>query len=180
MLREAPDLGFPETKPPIESFRGRLVPKVSPRRRHGVLQLEIGAILQGWARGRGDVATEWRFYLLPPKGRWSSLVPDVAYVSYERLPKNAPSAQREKPTIAPDLAIEVLSPNDSKRILDEKIELYLEFGATAVLVVDPDTRSILRIDGRRARTRFCEGATFTDADFPGLAIDVSALFAAAD
>jgi hypothetical protein len=47
MLREAPDLGFPETKPPIESFRGRLVPKVSPRRRHGVLQLEIGAILAG-------------------------------------------------------------------------------------------------------------------------------------
>lgn len=107
-------------------------------------------------------------------------MPDVAYVSYERLPKDAPPAQREKPTIAPDLAIEVASPNDSERVLEEKIELYLEFGATAVLVVDPDTRSILRIDAKRVRTRFSEGAMFTDADFPGLAIDVSALFAAAD
>jgi Uma2 family endonuclease len=180
MLREAPVLGFPETKPPIESFRGRLVPKVSPQRRHGVLQLEIGGILRAWARGRGDVATEWRFYLIPPRGNWSSLVPDVAYVSYERLPKDAPPEWREKPTIAPDLAVEILSPDDSQRILEEKIALYLEFGATAVLIVDPETRSILLVDAARTQARFSERATVTDERFPGLAIDVCALFAAAD
>lgn len=179
MLQTAPKLGFPETKPAIESLRGLLVPKVSPRRRHSVLQVKIGAILQAWACGRGDVGSEWRFYLMPPRGRWSSLVPDVAYASYERLPKDAPPEWREKPTIAPDIAIEILSPGDSRRVLEEKIALYLEFGATAVLVVDPHTRSILRID-ESARTRFSQGETFADDRFAGLTIDVSDLFAAAD
>ncbi len=179
MLQHAPELGFAETKPAIELYRGRLVPKVSPQRRHGRLELVLGGILDAWARGKGEVATEWRLYLIPPRGEWSSLVPDVAYISYERLPKDAPAEFREKPTMAPDLAIEILSPDDRTRRVNEKIELYLEFGTNAITVVDPETRSI-DIVSAGGRQRFCEGEHVLVAGFDGLTFDVAAVFAETD
>lgn len=94
-------------KPYIEYLAGRAVPKVSPKRRHGMVQGALFAILREQARGRGDVATEWRCYL-PAEPRRTSLVPDVAFISNESL---APltEQEREMPQFAPDIAIEVRS-----------------------------------------------------------------------
>ncbi len=179
MLQHAPDLGFPEAKPAMESYRGRWVSKVSPQRRHARLQLMLGTVLDTWGRGRGEVGTEWRFYLIPPRGEWSSLVPDVAYVSYERLPKDAPAELREKPTIAPELAIEILSPDDRPRNVTEKIGIYLEFGTSAIVVVDAETRSFDVVSAGGCR-RFCEGEHLHVAGFEGLTFDIAAVFADTD
>ena len=71
-------------KPYIEYLAGRAVPKVSPKRRHGIVQGAMFATLRARARGRGDVAAEWRCYLRSEHRR-TSLVPDVAFISNERL-----------------------------------------------------------------------------------------------
>ncbi|HYL27458.1 MAG TPA: Uma2 family endonuclease [Candidatus Nitrosotalea sp.] len=123
-LQEAPELGIPEVKPAIEMLRGRWEQKTSPRRRHAILQSRFSATLTGWAGDRGEVGSEWRCYILPPKEKPSSLVPDVAYFSFERMPPEA-GELRERPTIAPDISVEVLSPDDRRRLLDEKIGIYL-------------------------------------------------------
>ncbi len=180
MLQRAPELGFPETKPAIESYRGRLIRKVSPQRRHGRLQLVIGSILAAWARAKGEVATEWRLYLVPPRGSWSSLVPDIAYVSYKRLPRNAPAESREKPMLAPDLAIEILPPDDRSRRVAEKTELYLEFGTYAVIIVDAETRSFEVIANGGSARRFNEGEHVVIGGFEALTFDVAAIFAETD
>jgi len=87
-MQIAPELGIPEIKPAIESIGGRWMQKVSPQSRHSVLQARLGALLGTWAGRRGQVGTERRCYFLPQGERWSSLVPDVAYFSYERLPRD--------------------------------------------------------------------------------------------
>ncbi len=174
-MREAPDLGIPEVKPAIESIRGAWKQKVSPKRRHALVQGRLWSALTVTFDGRGEVGTEWRFYLLPPHEKPSSLVPDVAFVSYERMPEVL-GELREKPTIAPDIAVEVLSPEDKRSVLEEKTELYLRNGCKLVIVADPIARTLEMID-ESARTLFCKDAIATTIRYPELRIDLSALFA---
>jgi Uma2 family endonuclease len=165
---------IPEGKPAIESIRGRWERKMSPRRRHAILQSRISILLTAWAGGRGEVGSEWRFYLSPPDQEPSSLVPDVAYVSFERLPLALGEA-REKPEIAPDIAVEILSPGDRVAVLEEKVTLYLGSGAFAVVIVDPIERTVdvREIDGTRGY-RSPEAVAFDS--FPDLSFDTAKLF----
>ncbi len=174
-MRVAPDLGIPEGKPAIESIRGRWERKVSPQRRHALLQARLCALLMRWAGDRGEVGTEWRFHLMPAHERASSLVPDVAYVSFERLPREL-GELREKPTIAPDIAAEILSPDDRPALLDEKVALYTSCGSRLVIVVDPQERTVAFYEAGRAR-RFAGDNVARSSAFDDLAIDLRSLFA---
>ena len=172
-VQEAPNLGIPEVQPAIESIRGRWVRKVSPKTRHSLLQGRLWGVLDSWAGDTGDVGTEWRYYFLPEGEKPSSLVPDVAYLSYERMPPEG--ELREKPTIAPDVAVEILSPEDKRQVLDEKIAMYLGFGTRLVVVVDPDERSVTMHEAMLTRT-FVEPETAQCRVYPDLRIDTSKLF----
>jgi len=173
-MQVAPELGIPEIKPAIESIGGRWVQKVSPQSRHSILQARMGTLFMVWAGRRGQVGTEWRCYFLPKGERWSSLVPDVAFFSFERLPRDLGEV-REKPTIAPDIAVEILSPDDRRPVLDEKIDLYVRGGAELVVVVDPQ-RQLAEIheDGNHHSFGLAEIAR--SRRFPDLALDVAELF----
>jgi Uma2 family endonuclease len=170
-------LHFPDIdKPYVESIHGRLEPKVSAKRIHGRLELRIGRLLDDWAGERGEVAIEWRFYLLTGAARPSSLVPDVAYVSYERLPLELPSDARERPRLAPDIAVEILSPGDKRATLEEKVELYHAHGSRAIAIVNPKQTMV--------ELRYSDGMAVVAATgvlqvsgFAGLEINVDRLFA---
>jgi Uma2 family endonuclease len=176
VLREVPDLGIPEVKPAIESIRGVWERKVSPQRRHALLQGRLWKLLDAALGELGEVGSEWRFYLLPNGENPSSLVPDVAFVSFERMPEEY-GELREKPTIAPDIAVEILSPGDRITTLQRKIELYLANGARLVVVVDPLKRTVTFQEASGSRTiAQVQGIAVPDA-YPKLKIDLNALFA---
>jgi Uma2 family endonuclease len=163
-------------KPYVESICGRLVPKVSPRRTHALLQARLARRLEDWAGDRGEVGTEWRFYLLREHDLPSSLVPDVAYVSFERLPRDLPSDARERPRIAPDIATEIVSPTDSKRTLEEKIDLYLRHGSRVVIVVDPRPRTVA-LHTRDGNSIHPARGAIAVPPYDDLVLDLGALFA---
>jgi Uma2 family endonuclease len=73
--------------------------------------------------------------------------PDVSFVRFGRLPGERLPEGHVK--IAPDLAVEVLSPNDLVYDTDQKIEDYLAAGVGLVWVVHPVSRTLLiyRADG---------------------------------
>ena len=163
-------------KPYVESIRGRLEPKVSPRRRHALLQGRLFAQLDRWSRERGEAGTEWRFYLLESTGASSSLVPDVAFVSFERLPPELSEDARERPRLAPDIAIEILSPGDSRKTLAEKIALYLRHGARVAIAIDPDARTVSQHTAAGATTVEARGSIEVSG-VVGLFLDADDLFA---
>lgn len=68
-------------------------------------------------------------------------MPDVAYVSYGRLPQGE---ARKKPvaTWVPDLAVEILSKGNSKKEIDRKLSEYLAAGVLLIWVVDPRKRIV--------------------------------------
>ena len=74
-------------------------------------------------------------YILSPEHEF---MPDVVYISKERLPQEP---EREVQG-APDLAVEVKSPTDSKRGLRQKAEDYLRFGTKLVWLVFPEEKRI--------------------------------------
>ncbi|MGH7756516.1 MAG: Uma2 family endonuclease, partial [Vulcanimicrobiaceae bacterium] len=120
---ELREIVLPETKPETEWVRGRALQKVSPRRDHAVLQLTFGAHLVAWARGRGEVGSGWRFRVAPPGEVARPLVPDLAFVRVERL-RGLAGRDLQIPALAPDLAVEILSPGDRRVDIDHKIGIY--------------------------------------------------------
>jgi Uma2 family endonuclease len=172
------EIVLPETKPETEWILGRAVQKVSPRRTHSMLQSLFLVELRRWAEGRGDAGAEWRFRIAPPGQIRRPLVPDVAYVSNERL-RGLDETDLELPPFAPDVAIEILSPGDRSRHVEHKVGVYLAGGSSLVVVVDPATRRVTLHDTRGTRT-LDESDVLKHPALPAFALPLADLFAAAD
>jgi Uma2 family endonuclease len=68
-------------------------------------------------------------------------VPDVSFMAWGRVPgRRIPT--EAIPDLSPDLAVEVLSPSNTKAEMDRKTREYLESGTTFVWLVDPKNRTI--------------------------------------
>lgn len=165
-------------QPEIEYLDGQPYPKVSPKLTHAVVQGALVRILHRCAGKRGRVGPELDVY---PGGTGASLtkfVPDVAYVSMERLRALSP-ADREEPPFSPDIAVEVWSLTNDRRYLDLKIARYLATGSVLVLDVDPYARTIVAHDGNAIRT-YKTGELFEHPALPWLRFDVAEAFADLD
>jgi len=101
--------------------------------------------------------------------------PDVAFIRAERIPEIEPVGFFQG---APDLAVEVLSPNDRASEVTAKVHEWLGAGCGAVWVVDPDCRTVTcyRSHGEFA---VMAGDEIVDAGtiLPGLRQPVEDLFA---
>ncbi|MDB5072210.1 MAG: hypothetical protein JWM87_3321 [Candidatus Eremiobacteraeota bacterium] len=169
------EIVLPHTQPETEWLRGRAVRKVSPQRKHGVLQLWLGERLRAWARGRGEVASEWRFRVSPPGEAIRPLVPDLSFLAYDRM-RDANAADWDAPLVAPNAAIEIRSPDDRRDDLDDKIVTLLKAGTHVVIVVDPHSQTVTAID-RESRRTFSLPDTFEHTALPGFRFSLAEMFA---
>ena len=91
--------------------------------------------------------------------------PDAAYVSHDRLASVEPT--RGYLPLAPDLVVEVVSPNDSFSDVEAKARQWLEAGTRIVLVADP-ANSKLRVYRNQGEIRvLSEGDTFSAGEVCG-------------
>ena len=91
------------------------------------------------ARSLGDVFTPDTGFRLP-NGNIRS--PDVSFVAAGRFENDTPPVAYIP--FAPDLAVEVLSPDDRSREVLEKVGEYLDAGVRLVWVIDPENRCASR------------------------------------
>jgi Uma2 family endonuclease len=101
--------------------------------------------------------------------------PDVSFVASGRLsPEEAAQAEWR---IAPDLAVEVISPNEEAQDAEQKLDEYLRAGVRLMWVAYLPTRNIwaYRPDGTARRYRAEETLTGEDV-LPGFAVPVAELF----
>jgi Uma2 family endonuclease len=68
-------------------------------------------------------------------------IPDVSFVSWERLPKRRTPRERV-PNLVPDLAVEILSEGNTAREMERKLEDYFRTGVRLVWYVDPRAESV--------------------------------------
>ncbi len=165
---------IPETKPATELIDGRLVQKMSPKRRHQELEMRWTLALRAWGGDAGDAYHEWRHEFRAPGYSFASLVPDIAYLSRESLEALRPAAS-EAPPRAPEIAVEILSTGESERHLTWKIGAYLAAGTRVVFVVDPPRRTVVA-HARDGVERFGSGDTVLHATMPGFAYAIDTMF----
>jgi len=170
----ASDIVLPNTEPETEWVRGRALQKVSPTRSDSLLQLKLGSELQAWAGPRGEVGSEWRFRVAPPGKPARPLVPDISYVRVDRL-RGLTGNDLEVPRLSPDVVVEILSPDDRRADVDDKIATYLAAGSVLVMIVDPRTLTVELHDARR-KTTLHSGDSIAHPQLPGFELCVSRLF----
>jgi Uma2 family endonuclease len=118
-------------------------------------------------RRLGIVVSEQPFHLFGNTVRY----PDVAYVRTGRtLPPD------KLPEGAPDLAIEVISPTNTLREMDERISDFFAAGCKRVWLVYPDHRQV-SVYGLGGVVRRRGDETLEDPELlPGFSVKVSSLF----
>lgn len=100
--------------------------------------------------------------------------PDVSFVSKARLSDDMSDGYF---TIAPDLAVEVVSPNDTYTEVVEKVAEYLAAGTRLVVLVDPLNREITKHPAQGNITRLGECDTLAlDDIMPGFECAAAEIF----
>ena len=101
--------------------------------------------------------------------------PDAAFICAERAGSELPEGFFPGP---PDLAVEVLSPNDRASEVIAKVRDWLDAGCRAVWVVDPKTRTVAVYHGNREAVLLQITDTLGGGDLlPGFVVPVADLFA---
>jgi Uma2 family endonuclease len=156
-----------------ELIDGEIVQMAPPNGEHGEIQAAlIGAIwvyLAGTNAGKvyGDVG-----YLLRQDPD-TVLGPDLSYIASARIPAD----RRRFLPLAPDLAVEIVSPSNSAGEIERKIAIYLEAGTRTIWVVYPRQRQVVVHTPGEAPRVFTEADDVPGGDvLPGLAIPVANIF----
>ena len=115
-------------------------------------------------------------YILWPHNQRRLRFPDASYVSTSRLPDGkVPEGYFH---LAPDFAIEVVSPNDGGCEIQEKVEEYLSAGTRVVAVVYPRAEVVLVFHADGRVLKFTSAMTLEIPElFPGFHCPVAELFA---
>ncbi len=159
-----------------ELIAGQLEVMSPAKPRHGRIVGRLTGPLEEYvrARGLGEVYGAETGFLL---GRNPDTVrgPDVAFVRRERV--QAVGDTDDWWPGAPDLAAEVMSPDDTYRKVRQKARAWLDAGCRMVLVVDP-RRRVVEVYRARDRVRTLTEADVIDGEevVPGWSLPVAQLF----
>jgi Uma2 family endonuclease len=133
-------LKLPETKPASEYINGEIIHKPMPKTRHSRLQGKLTSTIN-------EVVEEQRIAYAFPELRCTfggrSIVPDVAVLRWNRIDFNDDGEPVDDVLIAPDWAIEILSPEQSSNRVTGNILHCLKHGSQLGWLIDPDDRSVL-------------------------------------
>jgi Uma2 family endonuclease len=158
-----------------ELVRGRLRTMSPAGWRHGMVAARLHRLLAAHvarhALGETFVAEAGFLVARDPD---TVLAPDVSFVAAARLASVAAAGFFPG---APDLAVEVRSPDDSRRQLADKARLWLEHGCRMVVVIDPAARTAaIHRPGAAAIEIDAAGAIAGGDVVPGLELRLADLF----
>ncbi len=147
----------------MELVYGRVVIHIAPAGKHGERSLRIGRALQALADRTGIACVTGETGYLLQTGPDLVRGPDVALVLRSRLPGGDLAEEGYVP-VPPDLAVEVVSPNDLQRDVLEKVGEYVDAGVPRVWVVYARTRSVVVYGPEQEQRILLEGETLGPAE----------------
>jgi Uma2 family endonuclease len=170
-LSRMPDLG------PCELVEGRIVPMPPTSSVHGEIETDVSAALKAYARetGKGRVmGGEVGVYVRRDPDTVRAA--DVLFISHERYSRRESKSYLD---VAPELVVEILSPDDLWSEVMEKLNEYFSAGVDAVWVLDPRRKEVFSYRSLTEVQRFGEGQILTDEEIlPGFSLPISDLFRA--
>jgi Uma2 family endonuclease len=161
----------------FELVRGELRTMSLAKPLHGAIRARLSFKLGGFVEEHdlGETFGAETGFLLE-RDPDSVLGPDVAFVSHERLA--AVETFEKYFSFAPDLAVEVLSPGNTVREINEKINMYFAAGARAVWVFNPKKKTAAVYSSPSKFQTLSEQETLEGGEvLPGFRLELSRLFA---
>ena len=133
-------LKLPEEKPALEFHDGMVDQKPFGHGRHSAIQEALCERFNVFARPRKLARA---FPELRTTFAGASVVPDVALYRWHRVPVGASGRIANEFLEPPDLAVEIVSPEQRVNALVRRCLWYVGNGVTVALLVDPTDESIL-------------------------------------
>lgn len=133
---------------PVEIVNGEVVVMTPHQRPHARIAQRLFRSLDRFVGEHelGEVWLETPFVLdADERTRWVKgvRVPDLAFTSLARTQEHDQKFGADGPwRIAPDLAVEIVSPTDTYSDVNQKVADYLRFGVRLVWVIDPQARTV--------------------------------------
>jgi Uma2 family endonuclease len=159
-----------------ELVRGELVMMTPAGFEHGRVVINISLPLAGFVKEQGlgivtGAETGFQIGHDPDTVRAS----DVGFVCTDRVPPETTTGFFQG---APDLAVEVLSPNDRASAVTAKVQDWLAAGCRAVWVADPGTKSVAVYHSLDRIVVLNQSEVLTDDDLlPGFRLSVAEIYA---
>jgi Uma2 family endonuclease len=170
------DLLLIDDRPMPELVNGELLEREMGQRSDSIAAtclILIGAFVR--EHGLGLVNGAQGSYQAFPDDPDKVRIPDVSFTRRDRVPKVGPAEGHGR--VAPDLVIEVTSPNDTVGRLESKIQDFLAAGVPLIWVVYPETQVVFVQRGDGTAKRLQVGDILEGEDvLPGFRCEVAALF----
>jgi Uma2 family endonuclease len=123
----------------------------------------------------GEVYTAEPGFKLQSAPQETVRCPDVAFVQREHIPPAAQQAGFWE--LAPDLAVEIISPSETAAYVQEKVQDYLAAGTRMVWLVYPATQVVIEYRGEGSIRQIGSDGSLEGGDvLPGLRYPLQRLF----
>ena len=159
-----------------ELIRGELCQTMPTGQEHGEIVVNLAALLRVFIKPRrlgrltGSDSGVWL-----ERDPDTVREPDIAFFSAEKMPLGTRVTGYAE--VVPDLVVEVVSPNNSLREINDKALMWLSYGVSLVWAVNPDTRSVDVYRAGRVTSTLSESDTLDGLDaLPGFTCAVSDVF----
>ena len=154
----------------------------NPTRRHQEILLNIAEALRAYERvsqrGKTIIAP---CDILIRRRPLQIRQPDVLFISWEQLAKCSADSDPAPLPVGPELVVEILSPSDTRRIQEAKLDDYGAVGVKECWIVDPEAETIEEVrlleKKREVVAVYGQEETLRSAVFPDLTLPVAAAFA---
>ena len=141
----------------------------------GNRNLRLTQQLGNWsdANGTGLAFDSSTLFILPNKARRS---PDAAWILLERWNALTPEERETFPPICPDFVVELRSPSDSLRSIQDKMQEYLDNGARLGWLINPKGQQAeIYRQGEQKEVLQAPINLFGEQVLPGFVLDLKAI-----
>lgn len=159
-----------------ELVDGELIEMAPAGAEHGSIAHRISRILGNYvfAHDLGDMYAAETGFLIR-RSPDTLRAPDISFVSKERIPGGHNPEGYLK--LAPDFVAEVVSPNDTAREIQQRIDEWLQAGASVVMVVYPESKTVFLWRGLNVvERRSVDEELSLEPTIPGFRCPVAELF----
>lgn len=166
-------LALPETEPGSEFIKGEIIQKSDALGQHSRLQSKLSAVINQIAE---DAKIAYAFTELRCSFGGDSVIPDIAVVRWERIPREPSGRVANRFEIPPDWAIEILSPDQSVTKVLKKLLHCSEHGTELGWLINPKEATVMLVLPEQ-RVQFLEGeATLPVLEGIDLSLTVDQVF----
>lgn len=153
-----------------ELIGGEVVRMAQPSYLHDRIKNRISRLLTRYLDANPELPLDAVVEIGVLVSDYDSFVPDVAVVRTGEQPLSSRIYRG-----SPELAIEVVTPTDTAKNLERKVDAYLQGGARSVWVVFPDARSVT-VHTRESVRKLKATQSIEDPLLPGFSSPVAAFF----